>query len=167
MNTAIIGFTIVLATATVVFEWRRRRREESLLRLLSMFGSSLVRVQDRPQELVAWSQVASLARVLFPNEFKELDLRYGGRFPFSKAVVEDAGARWATKWLAWERAHDAEYKHKADVIEAELRRVDTREARTFEERLKLIEQEKLLSYQERYEEYVRVSKSLGDLQEPS
>ena len=164
MNTAIIGFTIVLVTAAVVFEWRRRRREELLLQLLAMFGPSLVRVQDRPQELVAWSQLASLARALFPSEFKELDLRKGERFPFSKAVVEDAGARWATNWLAWERTHDAEYRHKAHEIEAELRRTESQEVGNLEERLKLIEQEKLLRYQERYEEYVRVSRSLGDLQ---
>ena len=164
MDTAIIGFTTVLVTVAVVFEWRRRRREELLLQLLAMFGPSLVRVQDRPQELVAWSQLATLARALFPSEFKELELRQGERFPFSKAVIEDAGARWATKWLTWERAHDAEYKHRVDEIEAELRRADTREVGGFEERLKLVEQEKLLSYQERYEEYVRVSKSLGDLQ---
>jgi hypothetical protein len=164
MSSLIISLTIVLATAAVLFEWRRRRREELRLRLVALFAPSLARVQDNPQELVAWSRVASQARALFPDEFKELDLIQGEQFPFSKAIIEDAGARWATRWLAWERAHDAEYKQKAEEIQAELKHAEEQEIGKCEQRLQLIEQEKLLTYQERYEEYVRVSRSLGALQ---
>lgn len=164
MSSLIISLTIGLATAAVLFEWRRRWREELRLRLLALFAPSLARIQDNPQELVAWSRVASQARTLFPDEFKELDLIRGEKFPFSKAVIEDAGARWATRWLAWERAHDAEYKQKADEIQVELKDAEDQEINKCEQRLQLIEQEKLLTYQERYEEYVRVSKSLGDLE---
>ena len=164
MSSLIISLTLGLATVAVLFEWRRWRREELRLRLLTLFAPSLARVQDNPQELVAWSRVASQARALFPDEFKQLDLIQGERFPFSKVIVDDAGARWATRWLAWERAHDAEYKQKAEEIQAELKTAENQEIGKFERRLQLIEQEKLLTYQERYEEYVRVSKSLGDLQ---
>jgi len=164
MSSLIISLTIVLATAAVLFEWRRLRREELRLRLVALFAPSLARVQDNPQELVAWSRVASQARALFPDEFKELDLIQGEQFPFSKATIEDAGARWATRWLAWERAHDAEYKQKAEEIQAELKHAEEQEIGKCEQRLQLIEQEKLLTYQERYEEYVRVSRSLGALQ---
>ena len=42
------------------------------------------------------------------------------RFPFTPDQVQAAHAQWTADWLAWERAHDAEYKLKAAAAEQEL-----------------------------------------------
>ena len=73
-------------------------------------------------------------------------------------------ARWTTQWLAWERDHDLEYKRRATELEVELEGASRARSTVLRARLAEVEQEKLLRYQERYEEYVRVGKAIGKLE---
>ena len=164
------GLVVIVATATgislaiVVREMRALRREQGLANLLSVFGPAVARVQAAPAELVAWASVAKTARAVHPDLFRELDSATGGRFPFSPELVESSHARWTSQWLAWERDHDLEYKRRARSIESELNRASPDNAVDFHAQLAAIEQEKLQRYQERYEEYVRVGKAIGELE---
>ena len=92
-----------------------------------------------------------------------MDRTTGSRFPFSDDKIEAVHARWTTQWLAWERDHDLEYKRRATEIEVELEVAQPEKATLLNARLAEVEQEKLLSYQERYEEYVRIGKAIGQL----
>ena len=60
------------------------------------------------------------SRQLFPAEFAALDRAAGGTFPFTTEQIQAAHAQWTADWLAWERAHDAEYKLKAAVARARV-----------------------------------------------
>jgi hypothetical protein len=101
------------------------------------------------------------ARRLFPAEFAAIDAAAGGTFPFTNDQLQAAHARWSADWLAWEGAHDAEYKLRAAAAHEELgERCATAYGRS---RLEAIEREKLERYQQRYEEYTRVSKALQAL----
>ena len=71
---------------------------------------------------------------------------------------------WSPQWLAWEREHDLEYKRRATELEVELEGASPVRSTVLRARLAEVEQEKLLRYQERYEEYVRVGKAIGDLE---
>jgi len=167
--TALIGLALAVAigvgAGAVVRELRRLRQGGQQLALLALFGPSVARVQAEPKELVAWAETAGQARRLFPEAFLALDEAAGTRFPYSPRLVEGVHARWTSRWLAWEREHDATYKRYAAEIESQLAAVDAGRAPGLEARLSEIEQEKLQRYQERYEEYVRVGKAIGDLEE--
>ena len=96
---------------------------------------------------------------------RALDRATGGTFPFSPEQIEAAHAQWTADWLAWELAHDTEYKLKAAIAEQELdgdRRGGPRRAA----RLDAIEREKLDLYQRRYADYVRTAKALQALIAP-
>ena len=76
--------------------------------------------------------------------------------------MQAAHAQWTADWLAWERAHDSEYKLKAAVAAAELAAAgDSQVARG---KADAVEREKLDLYQRKYAEYVRVAKALHGLQ---
>lgn len=160
---AVVALVGACGVVAVVADSRRRHRQTALLDLLALFGPSVARVQAEPRELVPWSQVATSARVLFPEAFRELDGASGGRFPFSAELIESVHARWTTQWLAWERDHDLEYKRRRAELEAELEGALPARSSVLRARLAEVEQEKLLRYQERYEEYVRVGKAIGGL----
>lgn len=167
MNTAlvVVGLVVVVvSTVAVLVEMRRRRREHVLASVLATFGPAVATVEVEPRALVAWASVATTARALFPDVFKELDAASGARFPFPATVVEDTHARWTTQWLAWERDHDLECKRQTSLVEAELAAASAEDAPSLHSQLAAIEQEKLRRYQERYEEYVRVGKAIGDLE---
>ena len=66
--------------------------------------------------------------------------------------------------MSWERQHDLDYKQRASTAEAELTRAGETDAATVRARLAAIDQEKLQTYQERYEEYVRVGKAIAALE---
>lgn len=148
-------------------EARRRRRERLLLELLAAFGPAVAAARADPQRFVAWSEVARTARALFPGAFAQLDAASGGRFPFSRAAVEAAHARWTADWLAWERRHDIEYKERAAAAESALAQAGDEQAEALRARLAAVNQEKLQTYQERYEQYVRVGKAIAALEEPT
>ena len=92
-------------------------------------------------------------------------LAAGGRFPFSRELVEAAHARWTADWLAWERQHDVEYKERVAAAEQALDAAPADQAAALQLRLAAINQEKLQTYQERYEHYVRVGKAIGAIGE--
>ena len=100
-------------------------------------------------------------RLLLPAECDALDKAAGGHFPFTTSQIEAAHARWTTDWLAWERAHDAEFKVKAAVAEQEI--AASGGAADARGRLETIEREKLELYQRRYQDYVQVAKALQAL----
>lgn len=156
---ALVLIAIGCATAIVVFEIRRSREDATAAALLAAFATAAADARSDPQRLLAWQPAVAVARRLFGGAMNRLDLAAGGPFPFGDSAAKDAHARWTASWLAWERAHDEEYKLKAAAAEASLARGEA-DARG---RLAAIEREKLERYQQRYEEYVRTGKALAAL----
>lgn len=171
--TAVDLATVVALLAAAVFcaliasEARRRRRDRILLSLLATLGPAVAAGRTDPERLVAWSEVARAARALFPEAFARLDAAGGGSFPFSRAAIAAAHARWTADWLAWERRHDLEFKQRAAAVEAELAEATGGEAEQVRARLAAVNQEKLQTYQDRYEHYVRVGKAIAALEDRS
>jgi hypothetical protein len=129
--------------------------------MLALFAPGIEASLRDPRALLAWQPLASIARRLFPAEFAAIDAAAGATFPFTSEQIQAAHARWSADWLAWERAHDGEYKLRAAAAHEELgERTASPYGRT---RLEAIEREKLERYQQRYEEYTRVSKALQAL----
>lgn len=137
-----------------------RDARERALRLMALFAPGIAGAQD-PRVLLAWQPLAGIARRLFPDECAALDSASGATFPFSADQIQAAHSRWTADWLAWELAHDSEYKLKAAEIEATLAAPGG--ATLGRTRLDAVEREKLERYQRRYEEYVRVAKALQAL----
>jgi hypothetical protein len=131
------------------------------LQLLGIFAPALGAVDDDPRALLVWQPLAGAARQLCPDEFAALDRAANARFPFSANRIEAAHARWTADWLAWEGAHDVEYKLKSAGAERDLS--ESGGSALARARLEAIEHEKLERYQRRYEEYVRVAKALQAL----
>jgi hypothetical protein len=131
------------------------------LQILGVFAPALGAADADPRALLVWQPIARAARDLFPDEFAALDRAGGGTFPFSVERIQAAHSRWTAEWLAWERTHDAEYKLKAAEVEEEL--IASGGSAVVRGRLDSVEREKLDRYQRRYEEYVRVAKSLQAL----
>jgi hypothetical protein len=161
------GF-IAMAAAIVaaVALWRlasnaeRRRRELVTQNMLAMFAPAVAAVQQDPKQLLAWYPLARNSRALFPAAFAELDKAFG-RFPFSKEQVQAAHARCSSEWLAWERAHDAEFSLKTAQVEDEIARSGAPASPLLRTRLAAIDQQKLERYQQRYEEYIKTAKALA------
>ena len=150
----IVAAAIVWTALQVVAELRAARDESARARsaaLLAMFAPALAEATRDPRAFLVWQPIAAAARQLYPAETAALDRASGGRFPFTVEQIQAAHAQWTADWLAWERAHDAEYKRKAASPTA------TRSE------LEAIEQEKLDLYQRRYAEYVRIAKALQAL----
>lgn len=129
--------------------------------LLALFARGIDQARQDPRALLAWQPLATTARKLFPAEFAAIDAAGGGTFPFTIDQIQAAHARWSADWLTWERSHDGDYKLKAATAQEELGdRAATPYGRAW---LEAIEREKLERYQQRYEEYTRVSKGLQAL----
>jgi hypothetical protein len=161
----IVAAAIAWAAWLVVGELRAAREERSrtrLLTLVDLFAPALAAAQQDPRAYLLWQPIAKLARELFPADFAALDRSRGGTFPFTAADLQTAHALWTTEWLAWERAHDAEYKLKAATAAAEL--AVTGPSDVARGKVEAVENEKLDRYQRRYAEYVRVAKALQALQ---
>ena len=166
MTTGLAVIALVVAGGVALLQaMRRRDRDATVLTLIGIFGPAVEQVQREPRSLPAWAGVAGTTRTLFPEAFARLDAAGEGPFPFSPALIEGAHARWTTVWLAWEREHDLTYKRLASEAETALAETTGEQARLLEARLREIEQEKLQRYQERYEEYVRVGKAIGKLEQ--
>jgi hypothetical protein len=131
------------------------------LQLLALFAPGVSASSGDPRALLVWHPLSAAARTLFPEEFVELDRGGGGTFPFTRDQIQAAHSRWTADWLAWEQAHDAEYKLKAATAEGDL--AASGGSPVLRARLDAIEREKLESYQRHYEEYVRVAKALQSL----
>ncbi|MCE2543674.1 MAG: hypothetical protein J4F30_09630 [Acidobacteria bacterium] len=152
---------LAVAGTRLLVEMRRQRLEQAMQNLLATLGPALAAGRADPEALVAWAAVARTARGAFPEASARLDEAAGGRFPFSNDLIEAAHARWTADWLAWERQHDVEYKERTAAAEQALDAAPRDEAAACQLRLAAINQEKLQTYQERYEHYVRVGKAIG------
>jgi hypothetical protein len=159
----VVAALLVAVTRVQRIETAARQSAQAArrLQLLRLFASGVAAAADDPRALLTWQPFASTARSLFPDDFAELDRAAGTTFPFSRDQIEAAHARWSTDWLAWEQAHDAEYKLKAAAAEEELR--GSPGSSVLRARVDSVEREKLERYQRRYEEYTRVSKALRNL----
>lgn len=140
---------------------RAAEGEDRQLQLLALFAPAVATASRDARALISWQALAATARKLFPDEFAALDRASGAAFPFSKQQIQDSHAHWTAQWLAWEGAHDAEYRLKAAVIEQEI--AASGGSPTSRARLDAVEREKLEAYQRRYEEYIRVAKAMQSL----
>jgi hypothetical protein len=159
---AVIGAAGLISRA-IARRGRDAARNRSL-ELLALFAPAVAAAEADPRALLVWAPLARTARRLLPEPFGALDAAAGGTFPFPADRLEAAHARWTAEWLAWEAAHDAEYKRRAVELEADMERTGGSPAARA--RLADAEREKLSRYQQRYEEYVRVAKALQGLQAP-
>ena len=160
----IVAAAIWWSGQRIVAELRAGREQETRTRtlaLIKLFAPAIGAAQTDPRVLLAWQPLTRMARQLFPAECAALDAAAGGEFPFTKEQAQAAHAQWTTEWLAWERAHDSEYKLKAAETEQEL--VASGGSPVLRARLDAIEREKLDRYQRRYSEYVRIAKALQAL----
>lgn len=143
----------------------RSSRTSVLLETLTAFAPALKETAEDPRALLVWMPLVRAARRACPEVFAQLDRLWGRPFPLSAQDIEEAHARWSAQWLAWESRHEAEYRMRAASIEAELRHARDEAATALRAQLDAVEHEKLERYQQRYEEYVRVSKALAALVE--
>jgi len=157
--TLVCGYGLV----RVERQLQARRRDEALRGMLDLFGPAVGRVRDDPRQLLVWQPLASASRQLFPEAFEALDRAHGNTFPFTTEQLQAAHARWTVDWLAWERAHDLDYKLRASDAERDLEERAQADSSIGKARLAAIEREALERYQERYEEYVKVAKALSAL----
>lgn len=167
MITLLAGAAIAYALWRIGDEMQRRRHEATLQHLMAMFGPAAAAAQLDPKQLIVWYPVAQTSRKLFPEAFNQLDASAGGAFPFSKEQLKAAHAKWTADWLAWERAHDAEYSVKTAEVQDEIDRVPAPAPALLRTRLAAIEQQKLERYQRRYEEYIKTAKILAAFAEPA
>lgn len=159
MSALVIAAAVVWGTLRVtqaIGASRSIDQRAGTLELMTLFAPGIAAAADDPRALLAWQPLAATARKIFPAEFSALDQASGGRFPFSVATIEAAHARWSADWLAWEGSHDTRYKLKAAEAEREL----ATDAKALRTRLDAIDREKVELYQQRYSDYVRVSRSL-------
>ena len=159
-----LGLIAVLWFA-VTRELRALRADAARYAALGTFGSAQAAVQADPTLLVTWYPLAQAARRLDPRTFAALDAAAGGAFPFTREHVERAHAKVSSDWLAWEQAHDEEYRLKAAAAEQELGRSAGEAAALARARLDRIQREKIERYQQRYEAYIRTAKALQALLE--
>jgi hypothetical protein len=167
MITLLAGAALAYVLWRIGDEMQRRRREATLQHLMAMYGPAAAAAQQDPKQLIVWYPVAQTSRRLFPEAFNQLDAAAGGTFPFTREQLKAAHAKWTADWLAWERAHDAEYSVKTAEVQAEIDRVPAPAPPLLRTRLALIEQQKLERYQRRYEEYIKTAKVLAAFSEPS
>ncbi len=140
---------------------KRRRHEAIVQQLLATFAPAAAAVQQDPKQLLVWYPLAQSSRKLFPDAFKLLDEAAGGTFPVTKEQLKAAHARCSSDWLAWERAHDAEYALKLAEVQDQIERVHGQASALLRTRLAAVEQQKLERYQQRYEEYIKTAKALA------
>lgn len=160
-----VGGFVAILWFLITRELRQQRHEGAVQSILQTFGPAQASVLHDPKQLLAWHPLAEATRRLFPAAFQALDVATGARFPFSKELVERTHAKVSSEWLAWEKAHDEEYRIKAAAAEQELAGVAGDAAALARARLDRIQHEKIERYQQRYEEYVRTAKALQALLE--
>jgi hypothetical protein len=157
--------------ATLVALWRiadeikRRRHDAAVQELLATFAPAAAAVQQDPKQLLVWYPIVQTSRTLFPAAFSSLDQAAGGAFPFTKEQLKAAHARCTSDWLAWERAHDAEYALKTAEVQDAIDRASGQASALLRTRLAAVEQQKLERYQQRYEEYIKTAKALASFAE--
>ena len=165
MIALLVGAALAYALWRIGDELQRQRREATLHHLLATFAPAVAAAQQDHRQLLVWQPLAQTSRKVFPEAFKELDAAAGGVFPFTKEHFKAAHARCTADWLAWERAHDAEYAVKAAQVQDEIDRTPGQASPLLRTRLAAIEQQKLERYQQRYEEYIKTAKALAAIAE--
>jgi hypothetical protein len=168
MSPGLDSLLLIVVAGLLALMWRelrQRRRAEAIHSVLSTFGAAQSAVHQDARLLLVWQPLSEAARRLFPEAFASLDAATGQRFPFPKSVIERAHSKWTADWLAWEKAHDEEYRLKAADIEQELDRASGDARALAKARLERVQHEKIERYQQRYEEYIRTAKSLQALLE--
>jgi hypothetical protein len=161
MIALLVGAALAYVLWRIGDQLQRRRREATLQHLLAIFAPAAAAALQDHRQLLAWHPLAQTSRKLFPEAFKELDAAAGGAFPFTREQFQAAHARCSADWLAWERAHDAEYAVKAAQVQDEIDREPGPASPLLRTRLAAIEQQKLERYQQRYEEYIKTAKALA------
>jgi hypothetical protein len=163
ISALVVAAAVIWGARAIAREVARTREGSATpltFQILRLFTPGLAAGADNVRALLVWEPLARTSRRLFPSEFEALDRAAGSTFPFSKDRIQAAHAQWTTEWLAWERAHDEEYKLKAAKMRDGLASGDQVLTRSS---LEAVEREKLDLYQRRYEEYVRVAKALQAL----
>lgn len=166
-----IAFAAVIVAAAIIFAALRITSElrasrgggaagERTAMLLTLFAPAIAATQQDPRAFLVWQPIVLASRSLFPEEFAALDRAMHGTFPFPKERIEAAHSQWTADWLAWELAHDTEYKLKAAIAEHELKAEGGSLGRA---KLDAVEREKLELYQRRYADYIRTAKALQAL----
>jgi hypothetical protein len=161
MITLLVGAALAYVLWRIGDEIQRQRREATLQHLLATFAPAAAAAQQDPKQLLVWHPLAQTSRKLFPDAFAALDAAAGGAFPFSKEKLKAAHSRCSAEWLAWERAHDAEYAVKTAQVQDEIDRTQGPASPLLRTRLAALEQQKLERYQQRYEEYIKTAKALA------
>jgi hypothetical protein len=157
-------FVVVSALAGIAWwELRGLRRDAAIQSVLATFGPAQAEAQRDVRLLLVWQPLAESARKLYPVAFAALDAATGRRFPFDKDAIERAHSKWTAEWLAWEKAHDEEYRLKAATAEQEMRAATGEAAALAKARLDRVQHEKIERYQQRYEDYIRTAKALQAL----
>ena len=159
-------FVALMLSAVVVMERARRdrarqHRERLMATLLASTAPAVARAD--PRELLAWKRFAKTARRLFPEAVAAIEKESGERFPLAPDIVESAHARWTADWLAWELRHDAEFTQRTRTLQAELDASGEVKSPAGRARLAALDDEKLQTYQQRYEEYVRIGNGLAEV----
>jgi hypothetical protein len=163
MTALIVGAVIAVLLWRIGDELQRARTDAAIRDLLTTFAPAAADVQRDARLLIAWYPVAQTSRKLFPGAFKALDDAAGGAFPFSRALVETAHAHCTAEWLAWERAHDADFAVRMAQVQDEIDRSSGQPSALLRTKLAALEQQKLELYQQRYQEYVKTAKALAAL----
>jgi hypothetical protein len=163
----LVSGAVVWAATQIVREIAAARDDAKrgrMLQVLAAFGPAMSEAAVDPRAYITWQPIAVSARRLMPSEFAALDAAAGGAFPFTGEQIRDAHSRWTAEWLAWEQAHDTEFKLKAAAAEHDL--AASGGAPLARAHLETIEREKLERYQRRYEEYIRIARKLQSLSQP-
>jgi hypothetical protein len=163
LGVAAAAIWAALRSAAAAREAREDAARLRTLQLLALLSPGAVAARDDPKVLLSWYPVADLARRLFREECAALDRAAGAPFPFGAQQIEEAHTRWTSAWLAWEAAHDAEYKLRTAALDQELGSAAATAAGRA--RLDAVGREKLALYQQRYEDYTRISRLLRTLAE--
>lgn len=161
---ALVVGAIIFGVIRLLAVLEKRRQDAIVLQQLATFAPAVAAVQQDPKQLLVWYPLAQASRKLFPDAFAALDRAAGGRFPFTKEQLQAAHAKCSADWLAWERAHDAEFSLKAAEVQNEIDRTGQSTSHAsplLRTRLAAVEQQKLERYQQRYEEYIKTAKALA------
>ena len=164
VGSLIVAAVVWIAAQKILADMARTRDEAArgrTLQIMALFAPAMEEARTDPRSLLVWQPLAKAARGLMPEEFASLDRTFGTTFPFSNEVIQAAHAQWSSDWLAWERAHDAEYKRRAAEVQDEIAASGATPA--LRAKLDIVESEKLELYQRRYVEYVRTAKALQAL----
>jgi hypothetical protein len=165
MTAIVVGAVLALVLWRIADQVQRRRHDATIQQMLATFAPAAVAAQQEPKQLLVWYPIARASRKLYPDAFKSLDDASGGTFPFTKEQVKGAHDRCSADWLAWERAHDAEYALKVAEVQDQIDRAQGPPSALLRTRLAALEQQKLERYQQRYEEYIKTAKALAALLE--